>query len=95
MVVSVGEDIEPYEIAGTQPWSDANVIWRWVPQEEFRKLSYHAAVLDRFKVQSDADVVLFADADTMFDNSVDDRKADCLVEMRYRRICPLLPAVES
>jgi hypothetical protein len=72
MVVSVGEDIEPYEIAATQPWSDANVIWRWAPREEFRELSYHAAVLDRFRVQSDADVVLFADADTLFVNSVDD-----------------------
>jgi hypothetical protein len=29
-------------------------------------------VLDRFKVESDADVVLFADADTLFVNSVDD-----------------------
>src|ERR1700733_2238858 len=40
MVVSVGEDIEPYEIAATQPWSDTNVIWRWAPREEFRELSY-------------------------------------------------------
>jgi hypothetical protein len=57
MVVSVGEDIEPYEIAATQPWSDANVIWRWAPREEFRELSYHAAVLDRFRVQSDAPAI--------------------------------------
>lgn len=72
MVVSVGEDIEPYDIAATQPWSDANVIWRWASREEFRKLSYHATVLDRFKVKSDADIVLFADADTVFVNNVDD-----------------------
>ena len=72
MVVSVGDDVEPYDIAATEPWSYDNVTWRWVSREEFRKLSYHAAVLDRFKVQSDADVVLFADADTLFVNSVDD-----------------------
>jgi hypothetical protein len=72
MVVSVGGDVEPYDIAATEPWSVDHVVWRWVSREEFRKLSYHAAVLDRFKVQSDADVVLFADADTLFVNSVDD-----------------------
>jgi hypothetical protein len=72
MVVSVGEDMEPYDIAASQSWSDQNVIWRWAPREEFRRLSYHAAVLDRFKVESDAEVVLFADADTLFVNSVDD-----------------------
>jgi hypothetical protein len=64
--------MEPYDIATTQPWSDEKVIWRWASREEFRKLSYHATVLDRFKVESDADVVLFADADTIFVNSVDD-----------------------
>jgi hypothetical protein len=72
VVVSVGEDMEPYDIAATQPWSDTNVLWRWVKREEFRKLGYHAAVLDRFKVESDATVVLFADADTLFVNNVDD-----------------------
>jgi hypothetical protein len=72
MVVSVGEDVEPYNIAATQPWSDTNVIWRWAKREEFRKLSYHATVLDRFKVESDANVILFADADTLFVNDVDD-----------------------
>jgi hypothetical protein len=72
MVVSVGEDTEPYDIAATQPWSNENVIWRWAPREEFRKLSYHATGLDLFKVESDASVVLFADADTVFVNSVDD-----------------------
>ena len=64
--------MEPYDIAASQSWSDQNVIWRWAPREEFRRLSYHAAVLDRFKVESDAEVVLFADADTLFVNSVDD-----------------------
>lgn len=72
MVVSVGEDMEPYDIAATQPWSDGNVTWRWAPREEFRKLSYHATVLDRFRGAPDADVILFADADTIFVNGVDD-----------------------
>lgn len=72
MVVSVGDDVEPYDIAATQPWSDANVAWRWASREEFRKLSYHATVLDRFRVDSDADIVLFADADTLFVKNVDD-----------------------
>jgi hypothetical protein len=43
MVVSVGEDMEPYDIAVTQPWSDENVIWRWASREAFRKLTIMTA----------------------------------------------------
>jgi glycosyltransferase involved in cell wall biosynthesis len=72
IVVSIGEDMEPYDVAAAQPWSDTNVIWRWAEREEVRKLGHHAAVLDRFKVESDAATILLADADTLFVNGVDD-----------------------
>jgi hypothetical protein len=39
MVVSVGDDTEPYDISATQPWSDGHVVWRWVRRDDFRRLS--------------------------------------------------------
>lgn len=72
MVVSVGDDTEPYDIAATQPWSDERVVWRWVARDDFRRLSYHATGLDRFLYDTDAQVVLFADADVAFVNGIDD-----------------------
>jgi hypothetical protein len=72
MVISVGEDMDPYDIGATQSWTDKNVSWRWVPREDFRRFSYHATGLDRFFVESDSDFVLMADADTIFIRGVDD-----------------------
>ena len=72
LVVSVGDDIEPFDIAGREPWSRDQVTWRWVDREAFRRLSYFATGLDRFRVESDADIVLFADADVIFVQGVDD-----------------------
>lgn len=72
MVVSVGEDIAPYDIASLQPWSRDHVIWRWVDRDAFRKESYHATGADRFLVESDADIIMLADADILFIAGVDD-----------------------
>jgi hypothetical protein len=72
VVVSVGEDCEPYDLEADQPWSKGVVQWRWVDRQEFRKLSFHATGLDRMRASSDADVVLCLDADTIFIRGVDD-----------------------
>ena len=72
LVVSVGEDIEPFDLAASQSWSDERVIWRWVDREAFRRESYVATDFDRFKVRTDADIVLFADADVIFVSGIDD-----------------------
>lgn len=72
LVISVGDDSEPFDIAENQPWSRNAVTWRWVERDAFRKNSFHATGLDRFKVKSNADVVLFADADVIFVAGVDD-----------------------
>ncbi len=72
MAVSVGADMDPYDIGATQTWSDKNVSWRWVPREDFRQHSYHATGLDRFFAESNADFVLMADADTIFIRGVHD-----------------------
>jgi hypothetical protein len=72
LVVSVGDDIEPFDIVAREPWSRGKVTWRWVDREAFRRDSFFATVLDRFKVESDADIVLFADADVIFVAAIDD-----------------------
>jgi hypothetical protein len=72
LVVSVGADIEPFDIAQTQPWSRDQIKWRWVDREAFRRDSVHATGLDRFKATTTADIVLFADADVIFVAGVDD-----------------------
>jgi hypothetical protein len=72
LVVSVGDDIEPFDIVQTQPWSRDQVKWRWVDREAFRRNSFHATGLDRFKATTAADIVLFADADVLFVAGVDD-----------------------
>lgn len=71
-VVSVGEDMTPYDIASTQPWSRRHVEWRWVDRDTFRRESYHATGMDRFQVESDADIILLADADILFIAAIDD-----------------------
>jgi hypothetical protein len=72
LVVSVGDDIEPFDLLASQPWSRDQVTWRWVDRAAFRRDSYFATVFDRFMVRSDADIVLFADADVIFVSGVDD-----------------------
>ena len=53
-------------------WARAYVDGRWVDREAFRRDSYYATGVDRLKVVSDADIVLFADADVIFVAGIDD-----------------------
>lgn len=78
IVVSVGADVEPFDLAGAQSWSDENLVWRWADRDAFRRHSYFAQVSDRFFVESDADFVLLADADILFARNIDDLLAALL-----------------
>lgn len=74
-VVSVGEDCDPVDltkVAPVRPLTREKVEWRWANREEFRRLSYTATNLDRLRCQTDADVVLLLDADTMMVSGIDD-----------------------
>jgi hypothetical protein len=71
-VVSVGEDCEPFDLEERNPWSRGYVAWRWADREEFRRLSYGATALDRFRYPTDADVVLLSDADMLLVRPIDD-----------------------
>jgi hypothetical protein len=37
LVVSIGDDIEPFDVAAREPWSRDEVVWRWVDREAFRR----------------------------------------------------------
>jgi len=72
IVVSVGDDVEPYDVASVQEWTDDKIVWRWADRGEFQRFSYHATAMDRFLVESDADIILLADADVVFAKNIDD-----------------------
>jgi hypothetical protein len=71
-LISVGDDCEPYDLHALNPWSLERVRWSWVDRDLFRRFSYHATTLDRYTNPTEADVVLFLDADTMLVRDVDD-----------------------
>jgi hypothetical protein len=73
LVVSVGADVEPFDLRGQDGSRDPLVEWRWVDRSWFRSAPHFCATgCDRFLVHSDADVVLFLDADTVFVAPIDD-----------------------
>jgi hypothetical protein len=72
VVVSVGGDVEPFDIAGSLSWHDESVTWRWVDRDAFRYDTFHTTGFNRFEVESEAEIVLFADADLIFVAGIDD-----------------------
>ena len=66
IVVSVGEDVEPYNLYERYPWSQIYPItWRWVNREAYRQRSYWETYLDVFRQHPRADYVVRLDADAL------------------------------
>jgi lipopolysaccharide biosynthesis glycosyltransferase len=66
LVVSVGDDCEPFDINAAYPeLAQYRIAWRWVDREQFRQHSYFATGLDRWADPFKADYVLMADADLL------------------------------
>lgn len=69
--VSVGADIEPYDLAQALPWSsELGVEWAWVPRPEFNSWRdtahpYIATMMQRFRGPFGAENVLMLDADVI------------------------------
>jgi lipopolysaccharide biosynthesis glycosyltransferase len=65
LIVSVGEDCEPFDIDARHPeLLRYGINWRWVDRKEFREGSYFSATdFNRFVTPFEADFVLMADAD--------------------------------
>jgi hypothetical protein len=65
IVVSVGEDCEPYDVDQSHPeLARYDVSWRWVDRTAFREDSYFATGLRRWG-DFESDYVVLADADTL------------------------------
>jgi len=66
IVVSIGEDIEPFDIDLARPELEPfSIEWRWTDRDQFRRHSYFATGLDRWAVPFECDYVLMADADIL------------------------------
>jgi hypothetical protein len=65
IVVSVGEDCEPFDLQRSHPeLSKYDISWRWTDRAAFRELSYFATALRRW-CGFESDYVIMADADTL------------------------------
>lgn len=65
IVVSVGEDCEPFDLDRHRPeLSRYDVSWRWVDRTKFREHSWFATALRRWR-DFESDYVIMADADTL------------------------------
>jgi hypothetical protein len=73
IVVSVGEDIEPFDIERARPELEPyGIEWRWTDREQFRRHNYFATGLDRWAEPFECDYVAMADADILIIGPLDD-----------------------
>jgi hypothetical protein len=65
IVISVGEDCEPFDLEKSHPeLSKYGISWRWTDRTAFREHSYSATALRRWR-EFESDYVVMADADTL------------------------------
>ena len=73
IVVTVGEDCEPFDIAEQLPWAAQYPIeWRWLPRERYRTHQFYATAVDRFCQDFRSEYVLMLDADILVTGRLDD-----------------------
>lgn len=73
IVVSVGEDIEPFDIDRERPELEQyGIEWRWTDRDEFQRHSYFATGQNRWSEPFECDYVLMADADILIVGLLDD-----------------------
>ena len=64
LIVTVGDDSEPFDVAACLPWAAHYPIeFRWVPRQLRRAFGWFATALHRYRYTYDAPLVLMMDAD--------------------------------
>src|SRR3954452_19947309 len=73
IIVSIGEDIEPFDVERERPeLKPYGIDWRWTDREQFRRHIYFATGLDRWAAPFECDLVLMADADILILGALDE-----------------------
>ncbi|MGA2600380.1 MAG: hypothetical protein ABSH09_25725 [Bryobacteraceae bacterium] len=64
LVVTVGEDCEPFDIAARLPWTAHYPIeFRWLPRHLYQSFGFFGTMLHRYRYTYEAPLVLMMDAD--------------------------------
>jgi hypothetical protein len=73
VIVTVGEDCEPFDIGRKLPWTSHYPIeFRWVPRDLYRQHIYHATSVQRYGYKFQAPYVLLLDADLVLARNLND-----------------------
>src|SRR5690606_23843021 len=73
VVLSVGADEEPRDLSPHFSWAEpGRLSIRWVDRQLFRETEYDGTGLDRYWVESNADLVAMMDADILIAGDFDD-----------------------
>jgi len=73
IVVTVGDDREPFDIEDYLGWPTRyNIEWRWLPRSEYLRDTFYATALKRFTYDFSARHVLMLDADVIVRGRIDE-----------------------
>lgn len=66
VIVTVGREVEPYDLYAAEPWSrEAGIEWRWMSEEAFAAYGIYGTAMMRFTYDFEAPFVLMLDADVL------------------------------
>jgi hypothetical protein len=73
IIVTVGDDVIDTELEKRYPWFDAlGIEVRWVSHDLFRRASWFATGIERYRYEYRSDIVLILDADVFICDSFDE-----------------------